>query len=52
MRTLTRTQLMSLIQATNKTDIPLSVMKYWFVVYGKDIPKKEVEEVEQNERRT
>lgn len=40
---------MSLIQATNKSEIPKSVMDHWFVIYGKQITKEESKNLEQEE---
>lgn len=51
MTALSRTALMSLVQATNHDEIPKSVVDYWFIMYGKWIDKKEAEELEQDEKR-
>lgn len=47
---LSRTQLWSLVQATHRDEIPLSVVRHWFVVYGKEITKEEAKELEHDER--
>lgn len=46
---LSRTALQSLVQATNKDAIPLSVVRHWFIVYGKEITKEEQKELEKDE---
>lgn len=51
MLVLSRAQLWSLVQATHRDEIPLSVVKHWFVIHGKDIPKEEVKELENDEQR-
>ena len=51
MTALSRTALMSLVQATNHDEIPKSVVDYWFTMYGKWIDKKEAEELERDEKR-
>lgn len=51
MTALSRTALMSLVQATNHDEIPKSVVDYWFTMYGKWIDRKEAEELEQDEKR-
>lgn len=49
MLVLSRAQLWSLVQATHRDEIPLSVVQHWFVIYGKDIPKKDVKEPQNEE---
>ena len=51
MLALSRTQLWSLVQAVQEGEIPLSVVVYWFKNYGKEIPLKEVKDLENAERR-
>lgn len=51
MTALSRTALLSLVQATRHDEIPKSVIDYWFMMYGKQIPKKEAEELERDEKR-
>lgn len=51
MLALSRTQLLSLLQAIEHSEVPLSVMLHWFLSYGKEISKEEVEELERDERR-
>ena len=51
MLVLSRAQLWSLVQATNRDEIPLSVVTHWFVVHGREISKKDAEELERDERR-
>lgn len=51
MLVLSRTQLWSLVQATHRDEIPLSVVRYWFTVHGKEISKEEAKELENDERR-
>ena len=43
---LSRTQLWSLVQATHRDEIPLSVVKHWFVIYGKEISEEKEKEPE------
>lgn len=50
MTALSRTALLSLVQATRHDEIPKSVIDYWFMMYGKQIPKKEAEELERDEK--
>ncbi len=51
MLSISRTALLSLVQATNHDEIPQSVVEYWFTIYGKWIDKKEAKELEQDERK-
>ena len=51
MLALSKVQLMSLLQMVNRTEIPLSIVKHWFMIYGKVITKEETEELEHDERR-
>lgn len=41
---------MALLQLIKHSEIPLSVMLYWFLSYGKEISKEEVKELERDEK--
>lgn len=34
MRSLTKIQLMSLLQQSNNTEIPINIIEYWYAMYG------------------
>lgn len=49
MTAISRTALLSLVQATAHDEIPKSVVDYWFMMYGKYIEKQEAKELEKDE---
>ena len=51
MLALSRAQLWSLVQTVHESEIPLSMIVYWFKTYGKELPPNEAKELENIERR-
>jgi hypothetical protein len=51
MLVMSRIALLSLVKAVNRDEIPKSIVDHWFIVHGKQVEKKEVEELERDEKR-
>ena len=46
MKSLTKIQLMSLIQQRASTEIPMAVIEYWYMMHGHEEPTEEEEQKE------